>query len=148
MNFLDLPSCDVEREVSFPTLWQRVPEWCHPASEAERLSDLEDWLSADFDTFREVGIALDKQGNGRLDLLAIPKTDALDGVVLAFEVKRDGFDVERALKQSADYVGARVLNGPHAGKRIAACFLYPTQDLRHSDDRYYAGISKCSHSGE
>jgi hypothetical protein len=59
----------------------------------------------------------------------------LDEVVLAFEVKGEGFDLERALKQSADYVSGRVLAGLHAGKRIAACFLYPVEWERagHAD---------------
>jgi hypothetical protein len=75
---------------------------------------------------------------GRVDLLAVPKpcqVEGLDDVVLAFEVKGKGFDLERALKQSADYVGGRVVDGPHAGKSIAACFLYPVEwdDPGHDD---------------
>jgi hypothetical protein len=137
--FLDIPSRDVERELSFPQLWQRVPEWCHPSSEADRLSDLEDWLGADFNTFREVRIEyhwMNWRVNGRVDLLAVPKARDYAGVALAFEVKGDGFDVERALKRSADYVGGRVVKGRCYGKRISACFLYPSQDLRYGDDRY------------
>jgi hypothetical protein len=49
--------------------------------------------------------------------------------VLAFEVKGERFDLERALKQSADYVGARVLGGPHKDKKVAACFLYPEREF-------------------
>jgi hypothetical protein len=138
---LDIPSQEIERAVSFPQLWQRVPEWCHPTSEAERLGDLEDWLSADFDTFREVCIEhywMNCRINGRVDLLAVPKARDYANAVLAFEVKRDGFDVERALKQSADYVGGRVVKGRCYGKRITACFLYPSQDLRYGDERYEA----------
>jgi len=105
-------------------------------SEADRLSELEGLLAAHFDTFREVRIE-----NGRIDLLGVPKIEELD-VALAFEVKRDGFDLERALKQSADYVGARVLAGPHKGKRIAACFLYPARKHLHGNyaDRYHEGM--------
>jgi hypothetical protein len=104
-------------------------EWCYPASEAERLSELEGFLAQDFHTFPEVRIEcqflLNVPMSCRIDLLAVPKA-GLDEIVLAFEVKREGFDLERALKQSADYVGGRVCEGPHKGKRIAACFLYPT----------------------
>ena len=134
----------------------RPREWQHPPSEAERLAELEGFLASAFDTIREVPIrcqhnfgALDM----RIDLLAVPKfevaavADLVDvrNVALAFEVKRKGFDVERALKQSADYVGGRVLEGPHRGKRIAACFLYPVADFdraNHWDrrDRYHAGM--------
>jgi hypothetical protein len=119
------------------------PEWQHPTSEAERLVELENFLGVGFDTFREVRIEyrmlLDVPAYGRVDLLAAPKID-LD-VVLAFEVKRQHFDVERALKQSADYVGGHILEGPHRGKRIAACFLYPTAGFAYSvSDRYHNGM--------
>jgi hypothetical protein len=121
--FLDIPSCDVERPVPFP---QERP---HPTSEAERLSDLEDWLSADFETFREVCIEHHwMHVSGRVDLLALPKARDYASAVIAFEVKGDGFDVERALKQSADYVGGRVVKGRCYGKRVSACLLYPTQN--------------------
>jgi hypothetical protein len=112
----------------------------HPTSEPERTAELESWLAEDFLTFREMRIEwlsmLDLWTTGRIDLLAVPKLAELD-VVLAFEVKRRRFDVERALKQSADYVGGRVLEGPHKGKRIVACFLYPTTEL---EGRGYAGV--------
>jgi hypothetical protein len=93
-------------------------------------------LAAHFDTFREVRVE-----NGRVDLLAVPKIEELD-VALAFEVKRDGFDLERALKQSADYVGSKVLNGSHKGKCIAACLLYPARKHQHGNyaDRYHEGM--------
>jgi hypothetical protein len=139
--FLDTPSCDVERELSFPVLWQRVPQWCHPTSEVDRLNDLEDWLSGDFNTFREVCIEhywMNGRMKGRVDLLALPKARDYANMALAFEVKADGFDVERALKQSSDYVGGRVVKGRCYGKRITACFLYPSQDLRYGDERYEA----------
>jgi hypothetical protein len=97
--------------------------WPHPSTEPERVTELEGLLAADFDTFREVGIKHER-GNGRVDLLAVPKAKGeFDEVVLAFEVKGDGYDPERALKQSADYVGGKVLNG------ITACFLYPEMEL-------------------
>ena len=127
---LDMPMSEVEEPQ--PLLISSLPyparvEWQHPASEAERVTELESFLAADFNTFREVRIEyrmlLDVPVYGRIDLLAVPK--GLDAV-LAFEVKRANFDVETALKQSADYVGGHVLEGPHRGKRIAACFLYPT----------------------
>jgi hypothetical protein len=107
------------------------------------VAELEGLLAEDFETFREVPIKwrhlLDVPASGRIDLLAVPKAEGLD-VALAFEVKRRGFDVERALKQSADYVGGWVLEGPHRGKRIAACFLYPFADFRGREDRSYAGM--------
>jgi hypothetical protein len=96
-------------------------------------------LGEDFETFREVQIEYQHMSwIGRVDLLAVPKTDGkvfdwhnrqrpVPDVVLAFEVKGEGFHLERALKQSADYVGGRVLEGPHRGKSIAACFLYPVK---------------------
>jgi hypothetical protein len=112
-------------------------EWQHPTSETERLDELEQFLARDFDTFREVCIA-QRAWNGRIDLLAVPKLFELDWLALAFEVKGARFDVERALKQSADYVGGRVLDGPHKGKHVAACLLYPTQNLRF--DAYHAGM--------
>ena len=103
--------------------------WPHPLTEPERLTELEGLLAADFNTFREVGIEHGR-GNGRVDLLAVPKAKGeFDEVVLAFEVKGDRFHHERALKQSADYVGAKVLNGPHKGERITACFLFPEKEL-------------------
>jgi hypothetical protein len=103
-------------------------DWPHPTSEAERVTELEGLLNADadFDTFREVGIK-HQWGGGRIDLLAVPKI--LDFGLFAFEVKGDRFDPERALKQSADYVGGKVLNGPYKDERITACFLYP--DIEH-----------------
>jgi hypothetical protein len=107
--------------------------WSHPTDEASRVAELEGFLSEDFLTFREMRIEwlahLDVWCAGRIDILAVPRIAELSEVVLAFEVKRRGFDIERALKQSADYVGGRVLEGPHKDKRIAACFLYPTTDL-------------------
>ncbi len=107
--------------------------WPHPADEPSRVSELEDFLRKDFDTFREVRIERQFLFNVplfmRIDLLAVPKVAELVDAVLAFEVKRDRFDVEMALKQSADYVGGRVVEGPHRGKRIAACFLYPIADI-------------------
>jgi hypothetical protein len=77
--------------------------------------------------------------SGRVDLLAVPKARDYANAVLAFEVKRDGFHLARALKQSADYVGGRVLKH---GKRIAACFLYSADEHRHSnhEDRYEEGM--------
>jgi hypothetical protein len=120
-------------------------QWSHPTDEAGRLTELEGFLAKDFETFREVKIEcqylLDVPLYMRIDLLAVPKAEDLD-VVLAFEVKRKGFDVERALKQSADYVGGRVLEGPHAGKRIAACFLYPLTNFGYQldRDRYHEGM--------
>ena len=121
-------------EIPEPRTWlfcakpqPKQEEWVHPASEADRLIDLEDLLARDFKTYREVKIAHHSY-SGRIDLLAIPKLPALSNVALAFEVKADGFDVERALKQCADYVGGRVIGTPHRNKRIAACFLYPTDD--------------------
>jgi hypothetical protein len=145
----DVSAQDVRREVC-------REEWRHPDSEAERLIELESFLANSFDTFREVRIEHQwMPHSGRIDLLAVPKIggakiaswskpfdiEELDGLVLAFEVKRDGFDVERALKQSADYVGGTVLEGPHKGKSIAACFLYPTGfgDWRDRD-HYHSGM--------
>jgi hypothetical protein len=103
-------------------------EWPHPTSEADRRIELEELLDDDFETFREVWVH-HPSGKGRIDLLAVPKSGDLEGVVLAFEVKGERFDLERALKQSADYVGARVLGGPHKDKKVAACFLYPELDF-------------------
>jgi hypothetical protein len=119
-----------------------VMDWPHPIDEAGRLAELESFLARDFDTFREVRIEcqflLDVRLNMRIDLLAVPKIEELD-VVIAFEV-----DLERALKQSADYVGGRVLEGPHSGKRIAACFLYPSASFEHAErwevGRYHEGM--------
>jgi hypothetical protein len=119
--------------------------WSHPDNEAGRLAELEGFLAKDFETFREVRIEcqylLDVPLYMRIDLLAVPRLEDLD-VVLAFEVKRKGFDVERSLKQSSDYVGGRVLEGPHTGKRIAACFLYPLTNFgyRLDRDRYHEGM--------
>jgi hypothetical protein len=124
--------------------WRKGP-WQHPDSEPERLLELERMLEKDFITPLEVRVEFMAAGLshiGRVDLLAIPRAceiEGLDDIALAFEVKRKGFDPERALKQSADYVGGRVLEGPHAGKRIAACFLYPTTDL-YDHGRYYDGM--------
>jgi hypothetical protein len=120
--------------------WRKGP-WQHPDSEPERLLELQGLLAKDFVTPLEVRVRFVVAGLshvGRVDLLAIPREcgiEGLDEIALAFEVKRKGFDVERALKQSADYVGGTVFDGPHAGKRIAACFLYPTTDL-HDSPRY------------
>jgi hypothetical protein len=100
-------------------------DWPHPTNEAQRRYELERLLRDDFETFREVQIE-HQHCDGRIDLLAVPKS--LDRVVLAFEVKGDRYDPERALKQSADYVGARVLNGPYKDRRITACFLYPEME--------------------
>jgi hypothetical protein len=110
-------------------------EWRHPTSEADRLIELERFLAVDFDTYREVKIAHHSY-TGRIDLLAVPKIVELRDVALAFEVKADGHKVQRSLKQCADYVGGRVIGGPHRNKRIAACFLYPTDD----SDSYYRGM--------
>ena len=130
-------------EISPPPPRAPLPPWRHPTSEAERRAELENFLAVDFDTFREVRIECrflpDVPLNLRIDLLAVPKISELD-VVLAFEVKRDRFDVERALKQSADYVGGRPLEGPHRGKRIAACFLYPAHRHQHGENRYDEGM--------
>jgi hypothetical protein len=100
--------------------------WPHPPDEPSRVAELERFLAKDFDTFREVCVErqFEVPTRMRIDILAISKTEEFD-VALAFEVKRENFDVERSLKQSADYVGATVLNGPHSGRRIVACFLYP-----------------------
>jgi hypothetical protein len=105
--------------------------------------ELEDFLFEDFETFPEVHINYQfTPDSGRIDLLAVPKSN-LNGA-FAIEVKRDGFHVERALKQSADYVGGRVLEGPHKGKCIAACFLYPVASFSSADcwdrGRYHAGM--------
>jgi hypothetical protein len=112
-------------------------EWAHPTNEADRLIELEGFLARDFDTYREVKI-VHHSYTGRIDLLAAPKIGGLRNVALAFEVKADGFDIERALKQCADYVGGRVIGTPHRNKRIAACLLYPTDQLH--GDRYYSGM--------
>ena len=137
-SILDMPMDQIE-DPPPPQPYLRKVEWQHPASEAERVTELESFLAADFNTFREVRIEyrmlLDVPVYGRIDLLAVPK--GLDAV-LAFEVKRANFDVEMALKQSADYVGGHVLEGPHRGKRIAACFLYPTAGYHHAD--YYGAM--------
>jgi hypothetical protein len=111
-------------------------DWPHPTSEADRRIELASLLRADFETYREVRVE-HHLGVGRVDLLAVPR--AFDGVVLAFEVKGDRFDLERALKQSADYVGAIVLGGPHKDKRITACFLYPEMEFAEAT-RYRAGM--------
>src|SRR5262249_7895729 len=131
----DVPRTEERRER------MSVLDLCWARSEAERLTELEALLAAHFDTFREVRIE-HQSHNGRIDLLALPKIAELAEIALAFEVKGDGFDLERALKQSADYVGARVANGPHAGERIAACFLYPAHRHQHGDyeNRYHAGM--------
>jgi hypothetical protein len=133
-------------EPKSPTPWIRFParfeeeEWPHPTSEAERLIELENFLSADFNTYREVRI-MSQTYSGRIDLLAAPKIIELADVVLAFEVKRERFDVERALKQSADYVGAKIIGGPHRNKRIAACFLYPAEFGEWPDrDHYHSAM--------
>jgi hypothetical protein len=107
-----------------------------PISEAERLAELEGLLKDDFETFREVCIEhhwMHSRVSGRVDLLALPKARDYASAVIAFEVKGDGFHLARALKQSADYVGGRVLNGRCYGKRVAACFLYPAHKHRHGD---------------
>jgi hypothetical protein len=107
-------------------------DWPHPPTEAERLDELIDFLSEDFRTYCEVRIA-HREWNGRVDLIAVPRAaEFANDVVLAFEVKADRFDVERALKQSADYVGCKVFEGPHCDRHISACFLYPTR----CDDGY------------
>jgi len=112
--------------------WRKGP-WQHPISEAERLLELEGILRKDFDTRPEVRVQFVAAGLshiGRVDLLVVPRpyeVEGLDEVVLAFEVKSKGFDLERALKQSADYVGGIVVDGPYAGRRIAASFLYPVE---------------------
>jgi hypothetical protein len=130
-----------------PAIAQPFVPWRSRVSEPERLRELERFLSGAFTTFREVGIEWQSPFgivSGRIDLLAIPTVPGLDVAALAFEVKRDRFDVERALKQSADYVGGTILGGPHKGKRIAACFLYPCDDFDHADqgggDRYQRGM--------
>jgi hypothetical protein len=106
-----------------------VDSWNHPESEAERLTELEGFLRGDFHLAREVKIAHNSY-NGRIDLLAIPKLLELAETFLAFEVKGSGFDLERALKQSADYVGGRC-----RGSQISACFIYPTTGLGRDDER-------------
>lgn len=158
LKFVSPPPPEPSRQFAENSEPRRPERWPHPASEAERLTELEGFLAGDFDTFREVRIEcqflLNVAMNFRVDLLAVPKPDIkvcewnkqhhakLDEVVLAFEVKRDGFNLERALKQSADYVGGRVIEEPHKGKRIAACFLYPADTHQHScwHDRYHAGM--------
>jgi hypothetical protein len=117
---------------STPLPRPKEEEWPHPTSEADRLIELERFLARDFDTYREVKI-IHQAYIGRIDLLAVPKIGALRNVALAFEVKGDGHKVQRSLKQCADYVGGRVIGTPHRNKRIAACFLYPTNDSDHSD---------------
>src|SRR6516165_9513301 len=110
-------------------------------TEAERLAELEWLLEDDFDTFREVRIEyhwMNWRKNGRIDLLAVPKAPDYAGAAMAFEVKRDGFDLERALKQSADYVGGRLLKW--GGKRIAACFLYPAHEHQHGHGEREEGM--------
>jgi hypothetical protein len=138
MSILDLRPDEIPepRTSVVPKPQRTEKEWPHPTSEADRLIELERFLARDFDTFREVKIE-HQSYTGRIDLLAVPKIAALRNVALAFEVKGDGFDVERALKQCADYVGGRVIGTPHRNKRIAACFLYPTDDL---DGNYYSGM--------
>jgi len=117
-----------------------LKDWLHPASEAERLDELIDFLRDDFRVYREVRIA-HHEWNGRVDVLAVPKCADFASVVLAFEVKPDRFDVERALKQSADYVGGRVFEGPHCDKRVSACFLYPADTSKYpTRDRYHEGM--------
>ena len=110
------------------------PNWQHPPTEAERLAELEGFLARDFELFPQVRIEcqflLDSYMSCRVDLLAMPKAFDFEDVVLAFEVKRERFDLERALKQSADYVGGRIVEGANAGKRIGACFLYPAYDYK------------------
>jgi hypothetical protein len=162
LNFLDRISADAKpppppldwlevasSRIEFgPPAPKRLLEYSHPASEAERLLELEDFLAKDFWTIREVRIRGNSGFGGpldmRVDLLAIPKlTDLLAAnVLLAFEVKREGFDVERSLKQAADYVGGKVLEGSHRRKRIAACFLYPVANFDSADgwDRGHAGM--------
>jgi hypothetical protein len=107
--------------------------WVHPTSEADRLSELRGFLRNDFYLSPEVRIEHHSYF-GRVDLLAVPKVPELSGVLLAFEVKGEDFALERSLKQSADYVGGRVVWGPHRGKRISACFLYPTTGLGRDHD--------------
>ena len=136
-SILDMLPDEIERPL--PLAYVKVrqeEEWRHPTSEADRLIELERFLAPDFTTFREVKIAHHSY-TGRIDLLAVPKLPALRNVALAFEVKADGFDIERALKQCADYVGGRVVGTPHRNKRIAACFLYPADD-----DRYFQLIAQ------
>jgi hypothetical protein len=101
-------------------------------------------LEDDFETFREVKIEhhwMNFRVNGRVDLLAVPKARDYANAVIAFEVKRDGLHLARALKQSSDYVGGRVVNGRCYGKRVAACFLYPADNSKYPDrDRYEEGM--------
>jgi hypothetical protein len=149
-SILDTPSEEIEqptqpqpqsltfgRPLGLPDWPGRRVEWQHPASEAERLTEIEDFLTADFDLFREVTIACSSLSGSvkcRVDLLAVPK--AFD-LAIAIEVKGEKFDLERALKQSADYVGGRILEGPHIGKQIIASFLYPGEGFRYySKDPY------------
>jgi hypothetical protein len=137
-SILDMLPEEIEPPPSYaPLAYVKVrqeEEWRHPTSEADRLIELEQFLAIDFDTYREVKIAHHSY-SGRIDLLAVPKIPELHDVALAFEVKGERFKVQRALKQCADYVGGRVIGGPHRNKRIAACFLYPT-----ADDDSYSGM--------
>jgi hypothetical protein len=161
--FLDIPSGQIERAapptarpapmmngsaVRMPELRRDVWAIERPVrdedriTEADRLAELEELLEDDFNTFREVRIEhhwMNFCVSGRVDLLAVPKARDYAKAALAFEVKRDGFDLERALKQSADYVGGRALKW---GKRIAACFLYPAHEHQHRnyEDRYHDGM--------
>jgi hypothetical protein len=143
-SILDMFPDEIEPPPTYaPTIAQRVvrreEEWVHPTSEADRLIDLEQFLAKDFLTYREIKVEHHSY-TGRIDLLAIPKISELGDVALAFEVKGASFGIERALKQSADYVGGRVFGGPHRNKHIAACFLYPIRDPQLDNDRYHLGV--------
>ena len=118
-------------------------EWKHPDSERERQDEIENILIEDFDLWRQVPISCIRSASGirnycRVDLLAVPK--ARPDVSIALEIKRNGFDIENAFKQSADYVNGRVLEAPNYGKRIHACFLYPAGNWHYSKSERIEGM--------
>jgi hypothetical protein len=101
--------------------------------EKERRAKLIAELSHGFDCVEECELRHGLVPNIQLraDVVAAPRDPTLGRLLLAFEIKepRTEWNYARwnkAIRQAADYIYGTPTTGPFQGRRVAACFLYPS----------------------
>lgn len=130
-------------------------------TEQENKMLLASLIKSDFELFSEVWVRhpLFRNRRMRVDIVAVPRDEAMADIAFAFELKKDvdALDVSWAkhLKQGADYVlstiepdATRPILTKHFGKRVMATFMFPggpSNTWHYSSDPKDAWLAGMSH---
>ena len=102
-----------------------------------RRTELIERLNSEFECFQEVWLRpiLQSEKRVRADVVAVPRSEDLSNIIIAFEVKEPRQEQNfvkwtKAFRQAYDYVDAVVDDPvrapPIAGLRVACAFVYPS----------------------